>query len=112
MKRFLQFYVASLCTTQVKRDIQNLRINLTERIWLLSDDALVLRENDWMANVSKHLANFEKQILTAIKADGWDGDEDVRKSQWTFAGSLFYSIIVITTIGECVNKVVSLFALN
>ncbi|XP_064540070.1 zinc finger CCCH domain-containing protein 13 [Drosophila montana] len=84
---------------EVKRDIQNLRFNLTERIWLLSDDALVLRENDWMANVSKHLANFEKQIMTAIKADGWDGDEDVRKSQWTFAGSLFYSIIVITTIG-------------
>ncbi|XP_034102644.1 zinc finger CCCH domain-containing protein 13 [Drosophila albomicans] len=84
---------------EVKKDIQNLRFNLTERIWLLSDDAAVLRENDWMANVSKHLANFEKQILTAIKADGWDGDEDVRKSQWTFAGSLFYSIIVITTIG-------------
>ncbi|XP_022226679.2 uncharacterized protein LOC111076923 [Drosophila obscura] len=84
---------------EVKRDIQNLRFNLTENIWLLSDDALVLRESDWMANVSKHLANFEKQILTAIKADGWDGDEDLRKSQWTFAGSLFYSIIVITTIG-------------
>ncbi|KAH8303675.1 hypothetical protein KR018_011133 [Drosophila ironensis] len=84
---------------EIKRGIQNLRFNLTENIWLLSDDALVLRENDWMANVSKHLANFEKQILTAIKADGWDGDEDLRKSQWTFAGSLFYSIIVITTIG-------------
>lgn len=52
-----------------------------------------------MANVSKHLANFEKQILTAIKAHGWDGNEDLKKSQWTFAGSLFYSIIVITTIG-------------
>lgn len=86
---------------QVKRDIRNLRFNLTERIWLLSDDAIVLRESDWMANVSKHLANFEKQIMTAIKTDGWDGDEDLLKSQWTFAGSLFYSIIVITTIGEC-----------
>ncbi|XP_002007624.2 zinc finger CCCH domain-containing protein 13 [Drosophila mojavensis] len=84
---------------EVKRDIRNLRFNLTERIWLLSDDAVVLRESDWMANVSKHLANFEKQIMTAIKTDGWDGDEDLLKSQWTFAGSLFYSIIVITTIG-------------
>lgn len=43
---------------------------------------------------------FEKQILTAIKTNGWDGDEDITKSQWTFAGSLFYSIIVITTIGK------------
>ncbi|EDW76975.1 uncharacterized protein Dwil_GK21143 [Drosophila willistoni] len=84
---------------EVKQSVRHLRFNLTERIWLLSDDAVVLRENDWIANVSKHLANFEKDILTAIKAGGWDGDEDLRKSQWTFAGSLFYSIIVITTIG-------------
>lgn len=52
-----------------------------------------------MAKVQTDLANFEKDILTAMKTNGWDGDEDVNKTQWTFAGSLFYSIIVITTIG-------------
>ncbi|XP_053957028.1 uncharacterized protein LOC128862437 [Anastrepha ludens] len=84
---------------EVKRDIQYLRLNLTDKIWHFSDNASVLSENDWIANVMKDLASFEKQIVTAIKTNGWDGDEDVRKSQWTFAGSLFYSIIVITTIG-------------
>ena len=35
-----------------------------------------------------------------MKSDGWDGDETNDITQWTFMGSLFYSIIVITTIGE------------
>ncbi len=35
-----------------------------------------------------------------MKTDGWDGDENIDKIQWTFPGALFYSIIVITTIGK------------
>lgn len=77
-----------------------MRLNLTEKIWRSSDNVSVLNESDWIADVKKDLANFEKQILTVMKSDGWDGDEDITKSQWTFAGSLFYSIIVITTIGK------------
>lgn len=44
--------------------------------------------------------DFESKILKAMKEDGWDGYEDLNKTQWTLTGSLFYSIIVITTIGE------------
>lgn len=46
------------------------------------------------------LQSFEKEILTAMKKDGWDGIEDVDQIQWTFFGALFYSIIIITTIGK------------
>lgn len=35
-----------------------------------------------------------------MKIKGWDGNEDENKMQWTFSGALFYSIIVITTIGK------------
>ena len=34
-----------------------------------------------------------------ISDQGWNGYEDQDKIQWTFAGSLFYSIACITTIG-------------
>lgn len=35
-----------------------------------------------------------------MKLQGWDGNEDLSKVQWTRTGALFYSIIVITTIGK------------
>lgn len=34
--------------------------------------------------------------------DGWDGEENEQQIQWTIPGALFYSIIVITTIGKSV----------
>ncbi|KAL0126735.1 hypothetical protein PUN28_005239 [Cardiocondyla obscurior] len=34
-----------------------------------------------------------------MEKEGWNGNEEEDKAQWTFAGALFYSIIVITTIG-------------
>ena len=42
---------------------------------------------------------FDREILNAMKVKGWDGIEDINTTQWTFSGALFYSIIVITTIG-------------
>lgn len=49
---------------------------------------------------SKYLKSFEDALLKAMTKDGWDGEEDEKIIQWSFTGSLFYSIIVITTIGE------------
>jgi len=46
------------------------------------------------------LEKFEADILKAMRKDGWDGSENTNELQWSFFGALFYSIIVITTIGE------------
>ncbi|XP_011698756.1 PREDICTED: uncharacterized protein LOC105456429 isoform X2 [Wasmannia auropunctata] len=45
------------------------------------------------------MQKFEKCLLDKMEKEGWDGFEKEDNTQWTFAGALFYSIIVITTIG-------------
>lgn len=49
------------------------------------------------------MQDFEDSLLMKMK-EGWDGSEEENNIQWTFAGALFYSIIVITTIGESIFK--------
>lgn len=57
-------------------------------------------EENFTEGAELYLQSFEKALLDAMNKDGWDGIEDVKKLQWTTTGALFYSIIVITTIGK------------
>ena len=60
----------------------------------------VLHQENWTSEVSSSLKRFEKQLIIALKEEGWDGKEDEGTVTWTFAGALFYCITVITTIGK------------
>lgn len=57
-------------------------------------------KNEWRCLSSQE---FEKDLLNAMRKSGWDGSENPEQLNWTFTGSLFYSIIVITTIGNFYN---------
>jgi len=48
------------------------------------------------------MQKFEDSLLKKMEKEGLDGSEEEDKIQWTFAGALFYSIIVITTIGKLI----------
>jgi hypothetical protein len=50
------------------------------------------------------LQNYTSYVYTATKTHGWDGKLEREKDssmdlQWSFAGSLLFSVTVITTIG-------------
>jgi hypothetical protein len=60
----------------------------------------VLSQDNWTSEVTNELRKFEKSLIIALKEKGWDGNESEETITWTFAGGLFYSITVITTIGK------------
>lgn len=84
---------------QVKRNVSQIRGNVTASIWQMTQRQPVLKEQNWTTMVGLTLQEFEVSLIEAMKSKGWDGSEDLGRQQWTFGGALFYSIIVITTIG-------------
>ncbi|KOB78075.1 Uncharacterized protein OBRU01_03030 [Operophtera brumata] len=75
---------------EVKKNISQIRSNTTHSIWTMTHDALLLNHTNWTL-----------EVVDMLKVRGWDGNESTDHIQWTFTGALFYSIIVITTIGKC-----------
>ncbi|XP_073954931.1 uncharacterized protein [Choristoneura fumiferana] len=84
---------------EVKMNISQLRRNTTDSIWTMTKDSALFSEANWTKDVVVMLKDFENAILLEMKVRGWDGSESTDHIQWTFTGALFYSIIVITTIG-------------
>lgn len=91
---------------QVKRDIGPLRESVTDGLWEMTKSADVLKQDNWTTEVKEKLQKFETSLLNKMRKYGWDGSEGEEVTQWTFAGALFYSIIVITTIGELSFKAI------
>ncbi|RLU22968.1 hypothetical protein DMN91_005246 [Ooceraea biroi] len=83
---------------EVKRSIKNIRGNVSEKLWQITKDFDVLIRENWTKQALSELKDFEDSLMEKMK-QGWDGSEEENNIQWTFAGALFYSIIVITTIG-------------
>ncbi|XP_018323541.1 uncharacterized protein LOC108735848 isoform X1 [Agrilus planipennis] len=101
---------------EVKKNISSIRGRIIDKLWFNLTSEPYLREENFTFLIVKHLKEFEGELLKAMNKDGWDGEEDINKVQWTFAGALFYSIIVITTIGyghiapkTTLGKVVTIF---
>ncbi|XP_076060899.1 potassium two pore domain channel subfamily K member galene isoform X2 [Oratosquilla oratoria] len=84
---------------EVKKAMSSKRLNVTDDLWTITGGMKVLNEMEWSEQVRTRLQAFEKDLINAIKMEGWDGEETGATKQWTFAGALFYSIILITTIG-------------
>lgn len=87
----------------MKSEVKYIRGNFSLKMWTYTQDLDFLMKENWTNHASEQLADFEKNILEAMKTGGWDGVENPERLQWTRMGALFYSIIVITTIGKKIS---------
>lgn len=88
---------------QMKTGVKYIRGNFSHELWDYTQKVDYLSEQNWTEHAGEMLLKFEEKILDTMKTGGWDGVENPDRLQWTRMGALFYSIIVITTIGE-LNK--------
>ncbi|XP_043250573.1 uncharacterized protein LOC122396337 [Colletes gigas] len=84
---------------EIKKSIKDIRGNVAEQLWKITKEVEVLIRENWTDKALRELKNFESKLVWTMEKEGWDGREGEDEIQWTFAGALFYSIVVITTIG-------------
>ncbi|XP_015429617.1 PREDICTED: uncharacterized protein LOC107186298 [Dufourea novaeangliae] len=84
---------------EVKKSIKDIRGNVAEQLWKITKEVEVLIRENWTDKALRELKGFENNLVWMMEKEGWDGREGEDDIQWTFAGALFYSIVVITTIG-------------
>ena len=101
----------------VKVDMRRDLMRHVEHLWVVTARLNVLHRRNWTGEAEQVFDQFAREVFLATKNRGYvydegegddDGVDDVGNSgdggssntQWTFAGSLLYSITVITTIGE------------
>ena len=58
------------------------REELGDTIWAITTGLEVLKEENWTQMVEAEMKRFEKEIIHAMKARGWDGSEDLTKQRW------------------------------
>ncbi|GFO43276.1 two pore potassium channel protein sup-9 [Plakobranchus ocellatus] len=100
MGGFLFRWLESSSELVQRLDIHSARRESVSELWNLTEELNILYEKNWTMMADKIFLRFQEHVYQAVKSGGWDGrDVDVAEMKWSFAGSLLYSITVITTIG-------------
>lgn len=72
-----------------------------ELLWNTTEQLNVLHKDNWSEMALSIVEKYTRVVYLATKNEGWDGKNDGESDlQWSFAGSLLYSVTVITTIGK------------
>lgn len=82
-----------------REEVMRKRDATVQELLRFSKDLIVFHRNNWTLTVTKVLDKFESDIVHAMRLEGFDGMEG-GEPQWSFSGALFYSVIVITSIGK------------
>ena len=84
----------------LKNNVQQSKKWHVDRLWNLTMEMNVFHPENWSSMALIVLENYTREVYEATKRKGWDGKDGETELQWTFAGSMLYSITVVTTIGE------------
>lgn len=79
-----------------------LRARCVERLWALTEDLNILYRDNWTALAALELAEFQRLLLTSLRAPPPD------PLPWTFAGRFLYALTLVTTIGEILPLITQL----
>ena len=74
------------------------RKDIVQKLWDITDKYNVLEFEKWKSESEAVVMDFQNHVVEQTD-NGYDGS-DGHPNQWTFSGSLLYSITVITTIGK------------
>ncbi|XP_059154862.1 uncharacterized protein LOC131940243 [Physella acuta] len=100
MGGFLFNYLESFDELRERVGVTRTRNECVGKLWNMTKELNILYERNWTAMADEILRDFQNSLYFAVKEKGWDGrDESNEEMQWSFSGSLLYSVTVITTIG-------------
>lgn len=87
---------------QKRHYVSSRREAFAKQLWQYVEDSnrVIFYEENFTRDAIRILTEYQNVVLEAKKA-GWDGADDNVDvpPQWSYAGSLLYSVTVITTIG-------------
>ena len=72
-----------------------------ELLWNMTSALNVLHRDNWTRSAVDILNSYTRAVYDANDVSGWNVDrENSDPEQWSYVGSLLFSITVITTIGR------------
>ena len=83
---------------KISYQVSAYRTEVVQKLWQITDKYNVLEFEKWKSESDEIVKQFQFKIVQEAE-NGYDGS-DGHPNQWTFSGSLLYSITVITTIGK------------
>ena len=92
--------------------VATVRLKYISDLYNEFDRMSIFHEENWTVRADRVLRRFQKDIHDLVTKDGWDGDQvEGTHAKWTFAGSLLFSVTVITTIGNDLVTTYEIFGL-
>ncbi|ESN93130.1 hypothetical protein HELRODRAFT_89246 [Helobdella robusta] len=98
---FLFHRIESSKEVQTQLDVKTSRAYHVDKLWNTTKSMNILFRQNWSNVASKILRNYTMFVFNITKCDGWNGQDrnESAELQWSFTGSMLYSVTVITTIG-------------